>query len=104
SDVHYDCREKCGRASTSRDENSTDIRPDHTSVLAQKAFLDSVISSLPFGGFCYPRFGNGTVFLKGKLQRGEPLKFLLRVAEYFLKSQVCRDEAAVWSAQCNAGR
>src|SRR6476620_8768705 len=95
SNVYDDHREKGGGASTGRDEDRADIRPHYPAIFAPITFLYSPISPLPFQTIPYPCFGNGEVLFMGKFRNGETLEFVLGIAEHFLKSQVCRDKAAV---------
>src|SRR6202023_2563875 len=76
-DVYDDGREKRRRASSRRDQGTAYVCPDYIAVLASVAFLDSIISSLPFSGLCPNRFGVGTVLFLGHFQSGESLELLL---------------------------
>src|SRR6516225_7113910 len=100
--VYDNRREKRGVASTCGDEDRADVGPHYTAIFAQEALLEMISSSPPFVCLRYTGFCGGTVLGMGDVQSGTSLEFVLSIAEHFLKSQVCRDEAAVRSNQCNA--
>src|SRR5271163_1471913 len=102
--VYNDHREKRRNAFTGRDKHRTDVRPHYAAIFAQVALLKTINSSAPFVRIRDTSFRGCTILFMADVSSRAPLEFRFSIAEHFLKSQVCRDEAAVWSDECNSGR
>src|SRR5271165_4011636 len=95
-------REKRRSASTGRDQHRTDIRPHYIAIFAKVALLQTINSAPPGIDIRDASFGGSSILFMADVSNRAPLEFGFSITEHFLKSQVCCNEAAVRSNQCNA--